>query len=45
MFKADEDIFLDDTNICDIEEKLGVKVIKTPNTGYGFINAILETEV
>ena len=45
MFKCDEDIFLDDTTLCDVEDKLNVKVIKTPNTGYGFINAILETEV
>ena len=41
MFKSDEDIFLDDTTLCDVEESLGVKIIKTPNTGYGFINAIL----
>mgnify|MGYP003306307835 CR=1 FL=1 len=45
MFKSDEDIFLDDTTLCDVENKLGVKVIKTPNTGYGFIKAILKTEV
>ena len=45
MFKSDEDIFLDDSALCDVEEKLGVKVIKTSNTGYGFIKAILETEV
>lgn len=42
MFKSDEDIFLDDTTLSDIETSLGVKVIKTPNTGYGFINAILD---
>lgn len=45
MFKSDEDIFLDDTTLCDVETGLGVKVVKTPNTGYGFIKAILETEV
>ena len=42
MFKDDEDIFLDDTYLCDVESALNVKVIKTPNTGYGFIKAILE---
>ena len=45
MFKADEDIFLDDTTLCQVEDELGVKVIKTPNTGYGFIKSLLETEV
>lgn len=45
MFKSDEDVFLDDSTLCDVEEKLGVKIIKTSNTGYGFIKAILETEV
>lgn len=41
MFKADCDIFLDDTTLEDVEKALGVKVIKTPNTGAGFIKAIL----
>ena len=45
MLKSDEDVFLDDSTLCDVEEKLGVKIIKTSNTGYGFIKAILETEV
>lgn len=42
MFKADEDVFLDDTTLEDVEKELGVKVIKTPCTGYGFIQAILQ---
>lgn len=42
MFKADEDVFLDDTTLEDVENELGVKVIKTPCTGYGFIQAILQ---
>ena len=41
MFKADCDVFLDDTTLEEVEDALGVKVIKTPNTGCGFINAIL----
>ncbi|MBQ4528670.1 MAG: DUF512 domain-containing protein [Clostridia bacterium] len=41
MFKSDVDIFLDDTTLEDVENALGVKIIKTPNTGYGFLNAIL----
>ncbi len=42
MFKSDEDIFLDDTTLEAVEKELDVKVIKTPNTGYGFINALLK---
>ncbi len=42
MFKDDEDIFLDDTTLADVEDALGVKIIKTPNTGIGFINAVLD---
>lgn len=41
MFKSDADIFLDDTTLEDVEKALGVKVVKTPNTGCGFLNAIL----
>lgn len=41
MFKSDCDIFLDDTTLKDVEKALGVKVIKTPNTGHGFIKALL----
>lgn len=41
MFKDDCDIFLDDTTASDVEKALGVKIIKTPNTGFGFIKAIL----
>ena len=40
MFKSDADIFLDDTTLEDVENELGVKVIKTPCTGYGFIKAL-----
>ena len=40
MFKADEDIFLDDTTLEDVEKELGVKVIKTPCTGYGFLKSL-----
>ena len=41
MFKSDEDIFLDDTTLEQVESELGVKVIKTPNTGCGFVEALL----
>ncbi len=42
MFKSDEDVFLDDTSLEDVEKELGVKVLKTPNTGFGFINAVIK---
>ncbi len=42
MFKDDADIFLDDTSLSDVENELGVTVVKTPNTGAGFINAVLD---
>lgn len=41
MFKSDCDIFLDDTTLEDVERELNVKVLKTPNTGYGFIKLLL----
>ncbi len=41
MFKSDADIFLDDTTLEDVENALGVKIIKTPCTGCGFIEAVL----
>ena len=41
MFKSDCDIFLDDTTLEDVERELGVKVIKTQNTGYGFIKTLV----
>ncbi|MBO5370678.1 MAG: DUF512 domain-containing protein, partial [Clostridia bacterium] len=41
MFKSDCDIFLDDITLEDVERELNVKVLKTPNTGYGFIKLLL----
>lgn len=42
MFKADCDIFLDDTTLSEVEGELGVRIIKCPDTGYGFIKALLQ---
>ncbi len=41
MFKDDCDIFLDDTSLEDIQRELGVKVLKTPDSGYGFLKTLL----
>lgn len=40
MFKEDTDLFLDDTTVEYVENKLNVKILKTPNTGYGFVKNI-----
>ncbi len=42
MFRSEGDITLDDYTAEDIEQALGVKVIKTANDGFELLNAILE---
>ena len=42
MFRSEGDITLDDYTAEDIEQALGVKVIKTANDGFELFNAILE---
>ncbi|NLL63897.1 MAG: DUF512 domain-containing protein [Ruminococcaceae bacterium] len=42
MFKADEDILLDDVSIADLEKELNVKVVKVPSGGYSFVEKIME---
>lgn len=39
--KADEDIFLDDMTPEELSEKLGVSVLPSPDSGEGFIRAVL----
>ena len=41
MFKDDCDIFLDDVTLEKVEKELGVKVLKTPDSGYGFLKTLL----
>lgn len=41
MIKHDEDIFLDDISIHDVERELNIKVKKVANNGKDFINALL----
>ena len=42
MLKSDEDIFLDDILLTDIEEKFNHKIIVVKNDGYDLINRIIE---
>lgn len=42
MLKSDEDIFLDDVLIKDIEKKFNHKIIVVKNNGYDLINRIIE---
>lgn len=42
MFKDDTDLFLDDTTVGYVEKELNIKILKTPNTGYGFIKNIFK---
>ena len=42
MFKDDCDIFLDDTTMSEVEQALGVKIIKTDNSGMDFIDSLMK---
>ena len=42
MLKADEDIFLDDTKLTDLEEKLNTKILKCKYTGDDLIEIIID---
>lgn len=41
MLKADEDVFLDDLTVSDVEKELGVRVCATTNDGYELADAWL----
>ncbi len=45
MFKSDEDIFLDDVTLEQLEETLNVKVRKVDNDGFALLDAILGVEI
>ena len=45
MLKADEDIFLDDMTVPQVEERLGVKLVPTDNDGFVFVEHILGEEL
>lgn len=45
MLRDDDNIFLDDTTVEDIEKELSVKIIPIINDGYEFIEKILDEEL
>lgn len=45
MLRDDDNIFLDDTTVFDVEKALGMKVVPIINDGYEFIEKILNTEL
>lgn len=45
MLRDDDEIFLDDVTVREVEEKLNVEVITTLNDGYDFIEKILGEEL
>lgn len=45
MLRDDEDVFLDDTTISQIEEKLNTKITPVLNDGYDFLEKILGEEL
>ena len=45
MLRDDDELFLDDTTVADVEEALGMKVISVINDGYEFIEKIIDEEI
>lgn len=41
MLKADEDIFLDNVKVCDMEKELGMEVCAVYNDGFDFLEKLL----
>ena len=41
MLKADEDVFLDNVTVAQMEEELNIKVVPVYNDGYDFCEKIL----
>lgn len=45
MLRDDDNIFLDDTTVEDVEKALGVKIVPVLNDGYEFVEKILDEEL
>ena len=45
MLKADEDVFLDDITVFQVESQIGTKLIPTDNDGFVFVEHILGEEL
>ena len=41
MLKDEEDVFLDDTSLDEVKEKLGIKIVKVRSSGVDFIDKII----
>ena len=42
MLRHDEDVFLDDKTVANVERELNVKVVVVPNDGYAMLGALLD---
>lgn len=45
MLRDDDNIFLDDTTVREVEKELGVKITPVTNDGYEFVEKVLDEEV
>ena len=45
MLRDNDDIFLDDVTVEDIEKELDVKITAVLNDGYDFVEKLLDTEL
>lgn len=45
MLRGDDDIFLDDTTVADVEAALGMKITSVLNDGYDFVEKVLGEEL
>lgn len=45
MLRGDDEIFLDDVTVADVEKELGMPVVSADNDGYVFIEKILDEEL
>lgn len=45
MLRDDDEIFLDDTTVADVEESLGMKITAVLNDGYDFTEKVLDEEL
>ncbi len=45
MLRDNDEIFLDDTTVSEVQEALGIKLISVLNDGYEFIEKILDEEL
>lgn len=44
MLRADDNVFLDDVSLCELSERLNVKIVPVLNDGYDFVYKLLDIE-